>query len=103
MSLWRCLTCISWRPSQLELLSETHGETVWKHTEHERAIPVVGVISGETADGKAGQHVGLPMPLYFHARDAVIQGEQFQRVDRRIILAIFEHERRYDGAYRGDF
>src|SRR5215475_1476101 len=49
----------------------------------------------------AGDDVGLPMRLLLHAAYGIVERQQFQRIDRRVLMRIFEHERGDDRAHCG--
>src|SRR6185312_8777586 len=85
-----------------ELLPESDREAMGQNAQNDRrAGPVQQVASGGP-EREAGEHVRLPVPAGLHPRNAVIDGEQLEGVDRRMIATELEHERGNERAHRGD-
>src|SRR5919109_40080 len=89
------------RVSELLLPSGLHG--VRHDGEREGRMALVRVVAGGSAERPAREHVGLPVRLHFHTRYGVICGKELEHPGEWMIVRIFQHVRRDDGARLGDF
>src|SRR3989441_4433770 len=84
---------------QLELPSQAHHESVRKRAKDDRAVARMREISWRRTQSQAGHHVGLPMGLDLHPGDRIVGRQQQERVDGRIVMRVFEYNRRRDRGY----
>src|SRR5690348_7750910 len=81
--------------SRFEVMHEPHFKPVRQPSEDQGGLAMRGPDARAGTDRPADQHVGLPVPVHLHARDRVVQRQQFQRVHCRMIVAVLDHERRH--------
>ena len=83
-------------------LLETNEYSVWHHLQHDRRVARMRIPARKTADRPARKHVGLPVSLCLDATNADVKRHQSQRVNRRVVFAVFEDVRGDDcGSGRG--
>src|SRR2546427_4161359 len=85
-----------------ELFLQSNRHLVRHYAQDERRVAMGRVIAGRGAEGKAGDHVALPMGLQLHARDRDIRRKELQRIDGRTILSVLQHERSHRRAGERD-
>lgn len=76
----------------LEAMAPTHHHSVRQPAHDQGICTIVGPDTESGPDSSTDDDVARSMSTDFHARDHVIGGRCFERVNGRVIMAIFEHE-----------
>src|SRR6516165_11502426 len=85
-----------------EALADTDVDGMRHDLENERRVrAAVNQPRRPGTEREAGDDVGLPMRLLLHAAYGIVDRQQFQRIHRRVLMRIFEHEGGDDRAHRG--
>src|SRR6267142_6718546 len=69
-----------------------------QHADDDWQVALMSPYPGRRAEREAGEHIGLPVRLHFHARHGVVRGQDLERPDRRMVMTVLEHIGRDDGA-----
>lgn len=91
---------LGWRNSKA--MNEADFEATRQPSQDQRRLPVRGPDADRGTDRPTDQHVALPVTAGFDPRDGVIERQNFECINSRMVVTVRNHERGRRAGDRGD-